>query len=141
VGRYTLSALNAWGVRNDDITSLKVASGYQVTLYADDNFGGASLTKTADDASLVDDDWNDKVSSLVVSQGTSTPGTLIQAEAYSSMSGVSTEATSNSGAGSNVSYIIRRTGWRTTASRSPPPARTGWSTASPARPVGACPWT
>ncbi|WP_239013985.1 hypothetical protein [Archangium violaceum] len=32
VGRYTLSTLNAWGVRNDDISSLKVASGYQVTL-------------------------------------------------------------------------------------------------------------
>ncbi len=105
VGRYTLSALNAWGVRNDDITSLKVASGYKVTLYADDNFGGASLTKTADDASLIDDDWNDLVSSLVVSKGASTPGTLIQAEAYSSMSGISTEATSDSGGGSNVGYI------------------------------------
>nr|AYM53674.1 hypothetical protein [Cystobacter fuscus] len=105
VGRYTLSALNAWGVRNDDISSLKVASGYQVTLYADDNFAGATLTKTADDASLIDDDWNDKVSSLVVSQGPSVPGTLIQAEAYSSMSGVSTESTSDSGGGSNVGHI------------------------------------
>lgn len=106
VGRYTLSALNAWGVRNDDITSLKVASGYQVILYTDDNFGGASLTKTADDASLVDDGWNDIVSSLVVStSGTANPGTLIQAEAYSSMSGVTTEATSDSDGGSNVGYI------------------------------------
>jgi hypothetical protein len=66
VGRYTLSALSAQGVRNDDITSLKVASGYRVTLYADDNFIGATLTKTADDASLVDDNWNDAASSIVV---------------------------------------------------------------------------
>jgi hypothetical protein len=66
-GRYTLSALRAWGVRNDDITSLKVSSGYRVTLYEHDNFSGASLIKTADDASLVDDSWNDKVSSLIVS--------------------------------------------------------------------------
>ncbi|MFY0580863.1 hypothetical protein ACN28S_47410 [Cystobacter fuscus] len=66
VGRYNLATLKAWGVRNDDITSLKVASGYKVTLYADDNFTGASLTKTADDASLVDDNWNDVVTSLIV---------------------------------------------------------------------------
>ncbi|MET0404378.1 MAG: hypothetical protein ABW123_18345 [Cystobacter sp.] len=66
VGRYNAAALGAQGVRNDDITSLKVASGYKVTLYADDNFGGATLVKTADDASLVDDSWNDVVSSIVV---------------------------------------------------------------------------
>ncbi|SEL73482.1 hypothetical protein SAMN05444354_10840 [Stigmatella aurantiaca] len=67
VGRYTLSALSAWGIRNDDITSLKVSSGYKVVFYADDNFTGATLTKTADDASLVDDGWNDRATSLVVS--------------------------------------------------------------------------
>ncbi|MFP2932334.1 peptidase inhibitor family I36 protein [Pyxidicoccus sp. 3LG] len=36
-------------------------------MYEHDNFSGASLTKTADDASLVDDSWNDKMSSLIVS--------------------------------------------------------------------------
>ena len=106
VGRYTLAALSAWGVRNDDITSVRVASGYKVTLYADDNFAGASLTKTADDASLVDDGWNDVASSLVVSvASTSTPSTLVQAEAYSSMSGVATEATTDTDGGSNVGFI------------------------------------
>jgi hypothetical protein len=67
VGRYNLSALSAWGIRNDDITSLKVASGYKAVLYADDNFSGATLTKTADDASLVDDGWNDRATSVVIS--------------------------------------------------------------------------
>ncbi|PTL81651.1 carbohydrate-binding protein [Vitiosangium sp. GDMCC 1.1324] len=105
VGSYTLSALQARGVLNDDITSLKVASGYKVTLYADDNFTGATLTKTADDASLVDDSWNDRVSSLVVSTSGTPSSTLIQAEAYSAMSGVITEATSDSGGGSNVGAI------------------------------------
>ncbi|WP_395819775.1 carbohydrate-binding protein [Archangium minus] len=62
--------------------------------------------KTADDASFVDDGWNDRVSSLIVSaSGTSTPGNLIQAENYSTMSGVSTEANSDSDRGTNVSYI------------------------------------
>jgi hypothetical protein len=70
VGSYTLSALQAKGILNDDITSLKVTSGYRVVLYADNNFTGATLTKTADDASLVDDGWNDQVSSLVISANT-----------------------------------------------------------------------
>lgn len=106
VGRYNLAALNAWGVRNDDITSVRVASGYKVTFYSDDNFTGATLTRTADDASLVDDNWNDVVSSLEVSAaGGSSFSTLVQAEAYSAMSGVSTEATTDTDGGSNVGYI------------------------------------
>lgn len=66
VGSYTLSALQARGIVNDDISSLTVQSGYRVTLYWDDNFGGATLIKTANDACLVDDGWNDKVSSIVI---------------------------------------------------------------------------
>jgi hypothetical protein len=65
-GSYTLSQLQALGVVNDDISSLKVQSGYRVTLYWDNNFQGSTLVKTADDACLVDDGWNDKVSSLVI---------------------------------------------------------------------------
>ncbi|WNG20532.1 hypothetical protein [Cystobacter fuscus] len=81
VGRYNLATLKAWGVRNDDITSLKVASGYKVTLYADDNFTGASLTKTADDASLVDDGWNDVVTSIIVQAASAaSPPPSLQAE-------------------------------------------------------------
>lgn len=107
VGSYTLATLRARGVLNDDITSLKVASGYKVTLYADDNLTGATLVKTADDSSLVDDSWNDRATSLVVStSGTGTgSSTLIQAEAYSAMSGVINEATADSGGGSNVGSI------------------------------------
>ncbi|HEY8896040.1 MAG TPA: T9SS type A sorting domain-containing protein, partial [Niastella sp.] len=37
------------------------------TLYWDDNYAGSTLGKTASDACLVDDGWNDKVSSLVIS--------------------------------------------------------------------------
>jgi hypothetical protein len=65
-GSYTLSQLNARGILNDDISSLKVISGYRVTLYWDNNFQGSTLVKTADDACLVDDGWNDKASSLVI---------------------------------------------------------------------------
>lgn len=65
-GSYTLSQLQARGILNDDISSLRVQSGYKVTLYWDDNFGGTTLVKTADDDCLVNEGWNDKVSSLVV---------------------------------------------------------------------------
>ena len=41
-GRYNLAALQAKGFRNDDLSSLKVASGYEAILYYDDNFQGES---------------------------------------------------------------------------------------------------
>jgi hypothetical protein len=105
-GSYTMSQLQAKGILNDDISSLKVQSGYKVTLYWDDNFTGTTLVKTADDDCLVDDGWNDKVTSLVV--GTNTGGgneILIQAENYNNMLGVQTEATTDAGGGLNVGYI------------------------------------
>lgn len=74
VGSYTLSQLIARGIPNDSISSLTVQSGYRVTLYWDDNFLGATLAKTANDACLVDDGWNDKVSSIVI--GTATAAAL-----------------------------------------------------------------
>lgn len=103
-GSYTLAQLQAKGISNDDISSLKVQSGYKVTLYWDDNFTGTTLVKTADDECLVDDGWNDKVTSLVIGANTGT-STLIQAESYSNMSGVQTETTTDDGGGQNVGYI------------------------------------
>lgn len=71
VGDYTLSALQARGIRNDDISSLKVSAGYQVVLYEHNNFAGASTTRTGD-VSWIGNDWNDRVSSLRVSKVAST---------------------------------------------------------------------
>ncbi|RYZ96573.1 MAG: carbohydrate-binding protein [Moraxellaceae bacterium] len=77
VGRYTLSQLLALGVRNDDVSSLRVTSGYKITAYEHDNFTGRSVVKTGDDSCLVDDSFNDLASSIVVeANGTTTdPGT------------------------------------------------------------------
>jgi hypothetical protein len=66
VGNYTLSQLQDMGVLNDDISSVKVNSGYQVQLFLDDNFSGTSITLTADNNCLVANNFNDKVSSLKV---------------------------------------------------------------------------
>jgi beta-glucanase (GH16 family) len=70
VGSYNLGSLQALGLVNDDASSLKVASGYQATLYENNNFSGASVTITGDDDCLVNEGFNDKVSSIVVSPAT-----------------------------------------------------------------------
>jgi len=63
-GSYTLSQLQALGVNNDDISSLKVQSGYQIILYADDNFTGTTLTLSSDNSCLVNNSFNDNASSI-----------------------------------------------------------------------------
>lgn len=65
-GDYPVSALTARGVRNDDVSSLRIPSGCTAFLYEHDAYGGASLLKTTDDASLVDEGWNDRLSSIRV---------------------------------------------------------------------------
>lgn len=64
IGEYKLAGLQLKGVLNDEISSLKIAEGYKVILYEHENFQGASITLTADNANLTG--WNDKVSSMKV---------------------------------------------------------------------------
>lgn len=71
VGSYMLGDLQAMGVATDDISSVDVASGYTLTLHRDYNFTGGSLSKTSNDACLVDDGFNDDVSSVIVTKNTS----------------------------------------------------------------------
>jgi rhamnogalacturonyl hydrolase YesR len=66
IGRYRAADLQYRGLADKDLSSLRVASGYQVTLYKDDDFAGESLVRTADDGCLVGAGWNDVVRSLVV---------------------------------------------------------------------------
>ena len=68
-GSYTTAQLAALGAKDNDISSLKITSGYTVTLYDGDNFTGSSVVKTADDDCLVDDGFNDVVSSIVITKG------------------------------------------------------------------------
>lgn len=88
-GSYTLSQLQARGVVNDDISSLKVASGYEAILYKDDNFGGEAYLFRGDFSCLVDLslngaplNLNDWTSSIVIQPSTAkaaaarTSGTL-----------------------------------------------------------------
>ncbi|MEU8922463.1 peptidase inhibitor family I36 protein [Kitasatospora sp. NPDC048545] len=62
-GTYDLTKPGAVG--NDSISSVKVPSGWTVTLYADTGLQGASKAFTSDTA-YVGDDFNDVASSIKV---------------------------------------------------------------------------
>ena len=94
VGDYDLSAMTSRGIGNDWISSIRVTSGYKVTLYENAGFAGASLVLTADNSCLVGAGWNDRASSMRVATNSSTWSTKIEAENWLSMSGVQTEACS-----------------------------------------------
>ncbi|MBN2443181.1 MAG: carbohydrate-binding protein, partial [Spirochaetales bacterium] len=97
VGAYDLDLLqNNMGFRNDDMSSVRISSGYEVTMYWDHHFLGSTLTKTGDDNCLVNEGWNDQVSSIKVAR-------KFEAEAWVAMSGVQTEGCSEGG--SNVGWI------------------------------------
>lgn len=104
VGSYTLNQLQARGIVNDDISSLRVQAGHSITLYQNDNFSGNSITKTSDDNCLVNEGFNDSASSIVVATNGGV-NILIQAENYFANNGVQTENTTDTGGGQNVGWI------------------------------------
>jgi len=74
IGDYNLARLNTLGVANDDISSLKVAKGFQAILYQDDNFTGTSTVINSDNTCL-NTTWNDKVTSIrILANGVTTLG-------------------------------------------------------------------
>jgi len=104
LGDYTLSQLQAKGIVNDDISSVKVNSGYEIVLYNNDNFSGSSIIVGGNDTCLVDNNFNDITSSLRVRSISNSSNVLIQAEDYSAMNGIQTESTTDTGGGLNVGY-------------------------------------
>ena len=67
-GTYTTSQLAAKGVLNDWASSVKIPAGWTVIIYANDNFGGTSWTRTADtpDFTVLSPNANDQMSSCKV---------------------------------------------------------------------------
>jgi hypothetical protein len=64
-GNYTLSQMNAAGIPDNWMTSLKVPSGWTVEVYDGDNFTGTKWTYTAS-SSWVGDATNDKMTSVKI---------------------------------------------------------------------------
>jgi beta-glucanase (GH16 family) len=98
VGDYVYGDLYARGVANEDISSIKVNSGYEMVIYEHDNFTGASYV-TGTTSCLVGAGWNDRTTSLKVRAATSSWSKTIQAESYNAMAGVVIEN------GNSVGYI------------------------------------
>ncbi|UII21366.1 carbohydrate-binding protein [Fulvivirga ligni] len=102
-GTYNLADLQALGVANDDISSVEISSGYQVTLYMGNNSTDQSLVLTNSNSCLVANGFNDETSSIVVSSIASS--IQIEAEDYNNMSGIQTGSTTDVGGGSYVGWI------------------------------------
>ena len=68
VGDYNVNDLVALGMPNDRASSLSVADGYKAEIFFDKDFGGRSLSFTKDDDCLVDDNFNDLLSSVRVTK-------------------------------------------------------------------------
>jgi hypothetical protein len=62
-GRYNRREM---GLNNDAISSLRIPSGYSVTLYKDEDFKGGSQTFYAN-VYCLNSSWNDQASSIVIS--------------------------------------------------------------------------
>ena len=65
-GSYTRSQLEARGMSNDDISSLRVPGGMKATLYQNDSYSGTSWVFTGDDNNLGDNGCNDAVTSVKI---------------------------------------------------------------------------
>lgn len=63
-GRYDYGTMISKGIKNDQISSIKVADGYKVTLYNDEGFAGSKKTLLTDASDL--GDFNDKTSAIVI---------------------------------------------------------------------------
>lgn len=63
-GRYDYGTMISKGIKNDQISSVKVADGYKVTLYNDERFAGSKKTLFTDASGL--GDFNDKTSAIVI---------------------------------------------------------------------------
>ncbi|SHO52426.1 carbohydrate-binding protein [Anaerocolumna xylanovorans] len=83
-GNYTLSQLNAKGIPNDWMSSLKVPGGWTVEVYEHDNFGGTKWTYTSS-SSWVGDTVNDKMSSVKIYIGSTAPSVTKPSEVPSNI--------------------------------------------------------
>jgi len=66
-----------------DLTSLRIAQGFYILLYEQDNFQGKSVDVSGDVSNLSDIDWNDKVKSLEIIRGISPTQTFTNNNANS----------------------------------------------------------
>lgn len=76
-GNYNVGDLIALGMPNDKASSLRVADGYKLEIFLDKDFSGRSLSFTDDDDCLVNDNFNDLLSSVRVTRISEDPNPLL----------------------------------------------------------------
>jgi len=65
-GSYPISQMEAAGIPNDAISSIRVPAGFKVVAYQAGDYTGSSWTFTADNANLANTGGNDTISSFVI---------------------------------------------------------------------------
>ncbi len=70
-GSFDVNALTALGARNDQISSIRVAAGYEAVLYEHWDFSGSSVTIRGDNSCI--SNFNDRTSSMIVRTATTNP--------------------------------------------------------------------
>ena len=68
VGNYDLPQLQAAGIANDSISSIRVPSGYTVVAFQHSGFAGTQWTFTADNPNMINTGNNDAISSLRITR-------------------------------------------------------------------------
>lgn len=105
VGNYTLSQLNARGIPNDWMSSLKVPSGWTVEVYEHDNFGGTKWTYTSS-SSWVGTTVNDKMSSVKIYTGSPNPSVTKPSEVPSHIWTYTMNAGNKFGKGGDFALLL-----------------------------------
>jgi alpha-L-fucosidase 2 len=68
VGNYDLSQLQAAGIANDSVSSIRVPSGWTVVGFQHGGFAGTSWTFTGDNSNMINSGNNDAISSLRITR-------------------------------------------------------------------------
>ncbi|HEY9063079.1 MAG TPA: AbfB domain-containing protein [Pseudobacteroides sp.] len=81
-GDYNMFQLLDKGLKNDEASSIKIASGYRVTLYEDYNFTGKSIVLTADSNNLSTYGFDNIVSAIKVepNNANTTPTKIVSSQ-------------------------------------------------------------
>ncbi|GAL83329.1 peptidase domain-containing protein [Sporocytophaga myxococcoides] len=76
-GRYTSERLLSLGIKDKDISGIKIAPEYEITLYQNNNFSGTSITLRINDNCLYDNKFNDSTSSLIIREIPNIPPSVV----------------------------------------------------------------
>jgi type 1 glutamine amidotransferase/glucose/arabinose dehydrogenase len=104
-GNYSRAQIVSAGGLDNDASSLKVASGFKVTLFDGDAQTGTSIVLTADSPCFVAQGFNDQLSSMRIESVGGTPAITVEAEAFTTGSGVQAADHGPASGGRTLGYI------------------------------------